>query len=159
MQCTSLWASQQFLAIAKRDLSSYFDEIDCNFLKVGDISTFKRAFYFMLHDECSARHLQRRKYLWRPQMAIILNTLTIIDCNFLRVGAISTFNRSFYSILHAKYSAPHFERRNNPWRAQFAIIRLISTKIDCNFLKVGDITTFNRSFYSSLHAECSVRHL
>jgi hypothetical protein len=108
MQCTTLLAPQQFLAIANRDLSTYFDEIDCNFLKVGDIATFNRSFYSILHVERSAIHFQRGKYLWRPQIAIILKTLNIIDCNFLPVGDISTFKRSSYSILHGKYSAPHF---------------------------------------------------
>jgi hypothetical protein len=119
------WRSQK--AIFRQILT----KIDRNFHPVGDISTFKSLFYFILHAERSARLFQRRNYPWRSHKAIFRQILTKVDRNFHPVGDISTFKSIFYFIFHAECSARHFQCRNNPWRAQIAIIRQIVTRIDC----------------------------
>jgi hypothetical protein len=79
------------------------------------------------------------------QNAISHPILTKIYCNYLYVGAISTFKRSFHSLLHAKCSARYFQRRNKPTFTQNAIIHQILKKNDHNFLPDRDISTLKRS--------------
>ena len=55
--------------------------------------------------------------------------LTKIDRNFYPVRDISTFKRSFHSILHAKRSARVFQRRNKPRNSQVAISRRFWRKL------------------------------
>jgi hypothetical protein len=119
------------MARANRGHTSNCYENRLYFLPFGDISLLRRSFYFILHAERRARQVQRRNYPWRSQKAIFRQILTKIDCNFHHVGDISTFKSSFYFILNAECSARHIQRRNNPWRAQIAIIRQIVTRNDC----------------------------
>jgi hypothetical protein len=119
------------MARANRDHSSNCYENRLYFLPVGDITRCKRSINSILHAERSARKFQRWNNIWRSQKAIFNLILTKIDCTFHPVGDISTFKSSFYFILNAECCARHFQRRNNPWRAQIAIIRQIVTRIDC----------------------------
>jgi hypothetical protein len=119
------------MARANRDHSSNCYENRLYFLPVGDITRCKRSINSILHAERSARKFQRWNNIWRSQKAIFNLILTKIDCTFYPVGDISTFKSSFYFILNAECCARHFQRRNNPWRAQIAIIRQIVTRIDC----------------------------
>jgi hypothetical protein len=77
--------------------------------------------------------------------------------NFHLVGDISTFQGSFHSLLHAKCSTRHVQRRNKPTFSHNAIFHPILTKIYCNFLYVRANSTFKRSCHSLLHAKCSAR--
>jgi hypothetical protein len=130
-------------------------KIYCTFLYVGAISTSKGSFHSLLHAKCSARYFQRRNKPTFSHNAIFHPILTKIYCNFLYVRANSTFKRSFHSLLHAKCSARHVQRRNKPTFSHNAIFHPILTKIYCNLLYVEDISTCKRSFHSLLHAKCS----
>jgi hypothetical protein len=94
-----------------------------------------------------AQRLVKRNYV---------SILTKIVCDMLPVRDISSFKRSFYSVLDSECSASPFQSGNKPRRSQNPTVRQILTEIDCNFQLVGDISSFKRSFYSSLHAGCSV---
>jgi hypothetical protein len=131
-------------------------EIDCNFQLVGDISSFKRSFYSSLHAGCSVSPFHSGNKPRRSQKPIVRQMLTTIDCDFQLVADISSFKRSFYSSLHAGCSVSPFHSGNKPRRSQKPIVRQILTTIDCDFQLVADISSFKRSFYSSLHAGCSV---
>jgi hypothetical protein len=62
-----------------------FDDFDCNFLPVGDISTFKRCFYSILIAECNARHfLLRNKH---SGLAKLIHLTIFIVISFL-LGAV-----------------------------------------------------------------------
>jgi hypothetical protein len=57
----------------------------------------------------------------------------------------SPFKRSFLSLLHAKCSARRLQCRKEPICAQNAIIHLILTENDHNFLPDRAISTFKRT--------------
>ena len=67
---------------------------------VGDISTFKRYFRFILNAECYARLFQRGNRTNCTQNAPIHLILTKIKRAFAPDGDISTFKRYFHCILH-----------------------------------------------------------
>jgi hypothetical protein len=75
-------------------------------------------------------------------------------CYFVPDWDISTFKRSFYSILHAERIKHSFMRRNMPRSSQLAIICQFWRKL-CYFVRDLDISTSIRSFCSILHAERS----
>jgi hypothetical protein len=118
---------------------------DRNFLLVGDIPTIKHSFHSLLHVKCSARHFHRRNKPTFSQNAIFHAILPKIYCNFLYVEDISPFKRSFHSLLHAKCSARHFQRRNKPTFSENAILHPILTKNDHNFLPDRDISILKRT--------------
>jgi hypothetical protein len=146
---------KQAQRLVKRNYVSILTKIVCDMLPVRDISSFKRSFYSVLDSECSASPFQSGNKPRRSQNPTVRQILTEIDCNFQLVGDISSFKRSFYSVLHAECCASPFQRGNKPRRSQNTTVRQILTKIDCNFQLVGDISSFKRSFYSVLHAEHS----
>jgi hypothetical protein len=118
---------------------------DHNFHLVGDISTFKRSFHSLLHAKCSACYLRRRNQPTFSQNTIFHPILSKIYCNFLYVGDISTFKRSFHYLLHAKCSACYCQRRNNPTFPQNAIFHQILTQNDHNFLPDRDVSMLKRT--------------
>jgi hypothetical protein len=132
---------------------------DRHFLLVGDIPTFKHSVHSLLHAKCSARHLQRPNKPTFSKNAIFHPILTKIYCNFLYVGANSTFKRSFHSLLHAKCSAHHFQRRNKPTFSMNAIIHQILTKNANNFLPDRHISMLKRTNCYILRVErAACRH-
>jgi hypothetical protein len=145
--------SRQAQQTAKYDHSSILTKNDRNFLLVGDISTFKRSFHSLVHAKCSARHHQRRSKPTFSQNAIFHPILTKIYCNFLYVGDMSTFKRSFHTLLHAKCSARFFQRRKKPTFFKNAIIHQIVTKHDHNFLPDRDGSMLKRTSCCILRVE------
>jgi hypothetical protein len=65
-------------------------------------------------------------------------------CYFVPDWDISTFKRSFYSVLHGERSAHCFMRRNRPCSKQNAIICRFRRKL-CYFVPDSDISPFKRS--------------
>ena len=63
---------------------------------VGDISTFKRYFYFILHAECYTRRFQRRDKPNCAQNATIYSILTKTVRCIRPVVDISTVKRCFH---------------------------------------------------------------
>jgi hypothetical protein len=90
----------------------------------------------------------------RTQNLMLLQILIKMECNFHPVGDIASFKRTFYSAFHAECIAPTFQSGNKPRRSRNPTVRQILTKIDSNFLPVGDMSSFKRAIYSVLHAEC-----
>ena len=75
---------------------------------VGDISTYKRYFYCILHAEWYARRFYRRI---NPNCTKNATMYTILKktLSYIRpVGDISTYKRYFYCILHAEWYARRF---------------------------------------------------
>jgi hypothetical protein len=128
-------------------------KIYCTFLYVGAISTSKGSFHSLLHAKCSARYFQRRNKPTFSHNAIFHPILTKIYCNFLYVRANSTFKRSFHSLLHAKCSARHVQRRNKPTFSHNAIFHPILTKNANNFLPDRDISMPKRTNCCILRVE------
>jgi hypothetical protein len=126
---------------------------DRNFLLVGDISIFKRSFHSLLHAKRSARHFQRRYKPTFSQNAIFHPILTKIYCNVLYVGDISTFKLSFRSLLHAKCSARHYQRRHKPTFSKNASTNQILTKNGHNFLPDRDISMLKHTNSCILRVE------
>ena len=109
---------------------------------VGDISTFRRYFYCILHAECYTRRFQRRDKTNCAQNATIYSILKKTKRYFAFVGGISPFNRYFYRILHAEWYARQFHRRNIKICAKNATIYSILTKTVGYIDTVGYISTF-----------------
>ena len=72
---------------------------------------------------------------------------------------ISTFKRTFNSILHVECSAHYMQRRNKTSDSKFVNISSILTKIYRYFGLARDISLFKRTFYSILDAECSAHYM
>jgi hypothetical protein len=131
---------KQAQRLLKRNYVSILTKIVCDMLPVRDISSFKRSFYSDLHAYRGGLPFQSGNKPRRSRKPIVRQILTKIDCNFQLVGDISSLKRSFYSVLHAECCASPFQRGNKPRRSQNTTVRLILTKIDCNFLPVGDMS-------------------
>ena len=90
---------------------------------VKDNTTIKRSFHSILHANRSARVSQGRS---KPRSSEIRNHSSILTKTkrySFPVCDVSTFNRSFHSILHAERSARVFQCRKMPRNTQIAIIR------------------------------------
>ena len=111
----------------------------------------------ILHAECYTRRFQRRDKPNCAQNATIYSILKKTKRYFAVVGDISTFKRYFYCILRAECYTRRFQLRDKPNCAQNATIYSILKKTKRYFAFVGDISTFKRSFYCILRAECYTR--
>ena len=129
------------------------------FVTLWDISTCKRTFYSILDAECSAHHMQRRNKHSSSIFATISSILMKIYRYFGLARDISSFKRTFYSILYADRSGRGFQLGNKPSGAKFATIYSILSKINRYFGTFWDISTLKRKFYSSADAECSAHYM
>ena len=111
-------------------ISSIWTKIYRYFGLAGAISSFKRTFYSILDAECSAHYMQRRNKHTSSKFATISSILTKINRYFGLAGDISSFKRTFYSILDAECSAHNMQQRNKHSSSKFATISSILTKID-----------------------------
>ena len=126
---------------------------------VGDISTFKRYFYCILHAECYAREFHCRNKPYCAKYETIYTTLNKTERYFAPVENISTIKRYFHCILNAECSAALLCFRNKPNFAKNVTFYTILTKTDCYFAPVGDICTLKRYFHRILLSECYVCQL
>ena len=124
-----------------------------------DTSTFKRSLYSILDAECSAHYMQRRNKYRSSKFATISSILTKIYRYFGLAGDISSFKRTFYSILYADRSGRGFHLGNEPSGAKFETTYSILPKINRYFGTFWDISSFKRTFYCILDAECSAHYM
>ena len=150
MQRRNMHCSSKFATI-----SSIWTKINRYFGLTGDISSFKRTFYSILDAERSARGFQLRIKPSDPKFATISSILTKIYRHFGLARDISSFNRTFYSVLYADPSGRGFQLGNRPSCAIFVNIYSILPIITRYFGTFWDTSTFKRTFYSILDAERS----
>ena len=93
------------------------------------------------------------------KFASISSILTKTNRYFGLAGDISSFKRTFYSILNADRSGSGFQLGNRPSCAKFVNIYSILPKINRYFGTFWDISTFKRTFYTILDAECSAHYM
>ena len=103
--------------------------------------------------------MQRRNKHSSSKFTTISSIWTKIYRYFGLAGDISSFKRTFYSILYADRSGRGFQLGNKPSGAKFATIYSILPKIIRYFGTFWDITTFKRTSYSILDAECSAHYM
>ena len=120
---------------------------------------FKRTFYSSLDAECSAHYMQRRNKPSDSKFVNISSILTNIYRYFGLAGDISTFKRTFYSILYADRSGRGFQLGNRPSCAKFVNIYLTLPIIARYFGTFWDISTFKRTLYTILDAECGAQYM
>ena len=113
-----------------------------------DISSFKRTFYTILDAECCAHYMHRRNKHRSSKFATISSIWTKIYRYFGLAGDISSFKRTFYSILYDDRSGRGFQLGNRPSCAKFVNIYSILPIITRYFGTFWDISTFKRTFYS-----------
>ena len=123
-------------------------KINRYFVTFWDISTIKRTFYSILDAECSAHYMQGRDKDRSSKFATIFSILTKIYRYFGLAIDISSFKRTFYSILYAARNGRGFRLGNRPSCAKFVNIYSILTIITRSFGTFWDISTFKRTFYS-----------
>ena len=119
--------------------------------------SFKRTLYSILDADRSGRGFQLGN---RPSCATLVNiysTLPIITRYFGTFWDISTFKRTFYTILDAECSAHYMQGRDKHRSQKFATIFSILMKIYRYFGLAIDISSFKRTFYSILYADRSGR--
>ena len=87
-----------------------------------DISKFKRTFNSILQVERSAHYMQGRNKHRSSKFATTSSILTKIYRYFGLARDISSFKRTFYSILYADRSGRGFQLGNMPSGAKFATI-------------------------------------
>ena len=104
------------------NISSILTNIYRYFGLARDISSFKRTFYSILYAERSARSLQLRIKPSDPKFATISSILTKVYRYFGLARDISSFKRTFYSILYADRSGRGFQLGNRPSSAKFVNI-------------------------------------
>ena len=95
-------------------ISSIWTKIYRYFGLAGDICPFKRTFYFILYADRGGRGFQLGN---RPSCAKFVNIysmLPIITRYFGTFCDISTFKRTFNSILHVECSAHYMQCENKP---------------------------------------------
>ena len=109
--------------------SSIWTKINRYFGLAGDISSLKRTFYSILDAECSAHYMQGRNKHRSSKFATISSIWTKINPYFGLAGDISSFKRTFYSILYADRSVRGFWLGNKPSGAKCATIYSILPKI------------------------------
>ena len=134
-------------------------KINRYFGTLWDTSTFKRTFYSILDAERSARGFQLRIKPSDPKFATISSILTKIYRYFGTFWDISTFKRTFYTILDADRSGRAFPLGNRPSCAKFVNIYSILPIITRYFGTFWDISTFKRTLYTILDAECSAHYM
>ena len=132
-------------------------KINRYFGTLWDTSTFKRTFYSILDAERSARGFQLRIKPSGPKFANTSSILTKMYRYFGTFCDISTFKRTFYTILDAECSAHYMQGRDKHRSSKFATISSILTKIYRYFGLARDISSFKRTFYSILYADRSGR--
>ena len=114
-------------------ISSILTKIYRYFCLARDISLFKRTFYSILDAECSAHYMHRRNKHRSSKFATISSIWTKIYRYFGLAGDISTFKRTFYSILYADRNGRGFQPGNRPSGAKFATTYSILPKINRYF--------------------------
>ena len=114
-------------------ISSIWTKIYRYFGLAGDISSLKRTFYSILDAECSAHYMQGRYKHSSSKFANISSILTNIYRYFGLARDISSFKRSFYSILCADRRGRGFQLGNRPSCAKFVNIYSTLPKINCYF--------------------------
>ena len=127
-------------------ISSILNKIYRYFGLARDISSFKRTFHSILYAERSARGFQLRIKPSDPKFATISSILTKINICIDIFCDISTFKRTFNSILHVECSAHYMQRRNKTSDSKFVNISSILTKIYRYFGLARDISSFKRTF-------------
>ena len=138
-------------------ISSILTKIYRYFGLARDISSFKRPFYSILYVDRSGCGFQLGN---RPSCAKFVNiysTLPIITRSFGTFWDISTFKRTFYTILDAECSAHYMQGRDKNRSSKFATIYSILTNIYRYFGLARDISSFKRTIYSILYADRSGR--
>ena len=140
-------------------ISSIWTKINRYFGLAGDISSFKRTFYSILYADRSVRGFQLGNKPSGAKFATIYSILSKINRYFGTFWDISTFKRTFYSIIDAECSAHYMQGRNKHRSSKFATISSIWTKIYRFFGLAGDISSFKRTFYSILYAERSAHYM
>ena len=138
-------------------ISSMLTKIYRYFDLARDNSSFKRTFCSILDAECSAHYRQRRNKHSSSKFANIFSILTKIYRYFGLARDISSFKRTFCSILDAECSAHYRQRRNKTSDSKFVNISSILTNIYRYFGLARDISSFKRTFYSILYADRSGR--
>ena len=103
--------------------------------------------------------MQRRNKHRSSKFATISAIWTKIYRYFGLAGDISSFKRTFYSILDAEYSAHYMQLRIKPCDPKFETISSILTKIYRYFGLARDISPFKRTICSILYADRSGRGL
>ena len=129
-------------------ISSILSKINRYFGTFWDISTLKRTFYSILDAECSAHYMQRRNKHSSSKFTTISSIWTKTYRYFGLAGDISSFKRTFYSILYADRSGSGFQLGNRPSCAKFLNSYSILPIITRYFGTFWDISTFKRTFYS-----------
>ena len=139
------------------NISSILTNIYRYFGLASDISSFKRTFYSILYADRSGRGFQLGN---RPSCAKFVNIYSILTKINLCIDIfcdISTFKRTFNSILQVERSAHYMQGRNKHRSSKFATISSLLTKIYRYFGLARDISSFKRTFYSILYADRSGR--
>ena len=101
--------------------------------------------------------MQGRDKLRSSKFATISSIRTKIYRYFGLAGDISSFKRTFYSILYADRSGSGFQLGNRPSCAKFVNIYSTLPIITRYFGTFWDISTFKRTFYSISDADRSGR--
>ena len=120
---------------------------------------FKRTFYSSLDAECSAHYMQRRNKHSSSKFTTTSSIWTKIYRYFGLAGDISSFKRTFYSILYADRSGRCFQLGNRSSCAKLVNIYSTLPIITRYFGTFCDISTFKRIFNSILHVECSAHYM
>ena len=141
------------------NISSILTKIYRYFGLARDISSFKRTFYSILDAECSAHYMQGRDKHRSSKFATISSILTKIYRYFGLARDISSFKRTFYSILYADRSGRGFQLGKRHSCAKFVNIYSILPIITRYFGTFWDISTFKSTFYSILDAVCSGHYM
>jgi hypothetical protein len=120
------------------------------FFPVLDISTFKRCFYCISHEEYNARHLnfEQAQRLVKRRLTSIMNVFS--------------FQMEIFRRINAAFVAFHTP---NTTRATFSFEASPTAgktppyiDIERIFFPVGDISTFKRCFCCISHEEYNARH-
>ena len=130
------------------NISSILTKICRYFGLAGDISPSKRTFYSILYADRNVPGFQLGNKPSGAKFATIYSILAKIDRYFGTFWDISTFKRTFYSILYADRSGRGFQLGNRPSCAKFVNIYPILTIIPRCFGTFWDISTFKPTFYS-----------
>ena len=102
---------------------------------------------------------RRNKHSSSKFTTILIWIWTKIYRYFGLAGDISSFKRTFYSILYADRSGRGFQLGKRPSCAKFVNIYSILPIINRYFGTFWDISTFKSTFYSILDAECSAHYM
>ena len=140
-------------------ISSILTKINRCFGLAGDISSFKRTFYSILYADSSGRGFRHGNKPSGAKFATIYSMLSKITRYFGTFWDFSTFKCTFYTILYADRNGGGFQLGNMPSCAKFVNIYSTLPIITRYFGTFWDISTFKRTLYSILDAECSAHYI